>query len=564
MLQSRDIWRRLLRAVRAVLASEIGTPFKLLGATLIALLLGTNGLNVVNSYVGRDLVTSIEQRSPTRFVTNALLWALVFAGLTLVAVLERFIEERLALLWREWLTKRLVSAYLHGGSYLSLKEHGQLGNPDQRISDDARAFTATTLSFMLMLLNATFVVIAFSGVLWSISPTLFLVAIAYAALGSLCTILVGRSLVRLNYDQSDCEASFRAELVHVGEHAESIALQRFEGRLARRLRQRLALLVANLKRIIAVNRSVGLSVTGYNYGIQLLPPLVVGPLFMQGKVEFGVITQSAMAFAQLLGAFSLIINQFSSISSYAAVLVRLGAFSAALEASAERASEPAVDATGTSSLIYDDLTLLAQGDGECVVAHLTLTITSGTHLLITGTDEARRALFRATALGRDIASGRCIGPGRDRLMFLPERPYVPAGTLRELVLLSGHEAEVSDHEVCAVLADLGLGAMLTRVGGLDVERDYSHALSLAEQQLLAVARVVLAKATFVMLQNPTATLSSLQLSLVLSELTRAGVTYLVLEPSESSDQPCDALLELKPGGGWQVTSRSRGPEASAR
>src|ERR1041384_1497292 len=164
----RKILRRLFIVMGRMLSSEIGTPVKLRFLGILVLLVGINALNVLNSYVGRDLMTAVEQRSAERFLTNTLLWLSVFLALTLAAVLLRFIEERLALLWRDWLTRTLIDGYLQGGLYLRLKERGGIDNPDQRIRDDARAFTATTLSFMLMLLNALFGIVAFSGVLWSI------------------------------------------------------------------------------------------------------------------------------------------------------------------------------------------------------------------------------------------------------------------------------------------------------------------------------------------------------------------------------------------------------------
>jgi putative ATP-binding cassette transporter len=548
----REIWRRLLRAVQEVVTSEIGSKVRWLFAAILALLVGISGLNVVNSYVGRDLVTAIEHRNLSNFFSQAGLWLLVFAALTVSAVLLRYTEEWLALLWREWLTRHLVGGYLRDGAYLQLKEQGELGNPDQRISEDARAFTVTTLSFVLMLLNATFGIIAFSGVLWSISPALFLVAVGYAAAGSLFTVLVGRPLVRLNYDQSDYEASFRAELVHVGENAESLALLKLEGRLHARLQLRLAALVANMKRIIAVQRSVGFFATGYNYGIQLLPFLIVGPLFMKGKAEFGVITQSAMAFSQLLGAFSLIVNQFASISSYAAVLVRIGAFSAALEQPRPQPRPSTEDEPKDDRLIFRGLTLYSRSSGECLVAGLSLTIKPGMRLLVTGTAEARLALFRAAALGRDAPAGRVIHPGAQRVLFLPERPYVPPATLRELTVRSGHEREVSDAEIVGVLRELGLGHALERIGGLDVQGDFAHILSLGEQQLLAVARVVLAAPSFVVLQNPGVTLAPEQLAQALAQLTRARVTYLTLGALEAPPGAYDTILEIHADGAWDL------------
>lgn len=552
---NREIGRRLLRAVRLVATSEIGAKVRWLFLAILALLVGINGLNVVNSYVGRDLVTAIEHRSLASFFSQAGLWLLVFTALTVSGVVLRFFEERLGLLWREWLTRHLVEGYLQNGAYLRLKEQGELGNPDQRISEDARAFTVTTLSFVLMVLNATFGIVAFSGVLWSISPPLFLVAVAYAVAGSLFTVLLGRPLVRLNYDQSDYEASFRAELVHVRENAESLALLKLEGRLHTRLQQRLVALITNMKRIITVHRSVGFFATGYNYGIQLLPFLIVGPLFMKGKAEFGVITQSAMAFSQLLGAFSLIVNQFGSISSYAAVLVRIGTFSAALDRPRPGSPPPTPKSQPADDrLIFRDLTLYSRASGECLVAALSLTIDRGTRVLVTGTSEARLALFRATALGHDTAAGHVVHPGAQRVLFLPERPYVPPATLRELTVRSGSEHQVSDAEIIALLRELGLGLALERLGGLDVEGDFSHILSLGEQQLLAVARVVLATPVFVVLQNPGATLAPEQLAQALAQLSRASITYLTLGGQDAPPGAYDRILELHAGGAWDLRS----------
>src|SRR5438094_6648289 len=182
-----------------------------------------------------------------------------------------------------------------------------------------------------MLSNTAVTVLAFSGVLWSISRTLFAVAVLYAACGSALTVLFGRPLVWLNYNQLDKEADFRANLVHVQANAESIALLHREGRIGARLRRRFEDLTANMRRIIGVNRNLAFFTNGYNYLIQIIPALVVAPLFIRGEVEFGVITQSAMAFSTLVGALSLVVTQFQSISSFAAVVSRLGSLGGAME-----------------------------------------------------------------------------------------------------------------------------------------------------------------------------------------------------------------------------------------
>ncbi len=279
----------------------------------------------------------------------------------MVAVLYRFAEERLGLLWRSWLTRKVTEHYLDGRTYLRLKESAEIDNPDQRIAEDIRAFTTTTLSFSLIILNSTLAAISFSGVLWTISPLLFVVAVGYAALGTLTTVLLGRPLVGLNYRQSDREADFRSALIHVGENAESIALLRREDRLRARLMRRIDELVENSRRITSVNRNLGFFTTGYNYLIQIIPALIVAPRFIRGEVEFGVITQSTMAFTQLLGAFSLFINQVGSITSFAAVVARLSELGGAVETM--DADGPGIETVEDNGRVaYERLTLRSPRD----------------------------------------------------------------------------------------------------------------------------------------------------------------------------------------------------------
>ncbi len=192
---------RFVRAVRTFAQSEVGWKAKLIFAALVLLLCASNALNVVNSYVGRNFMTAIADRDMSGFVRQAFFYIGVFAALTIVAVIARFGEERLGLLWRDTMTRGILRRYLADGTYQRLNVSGTIANPDQRISEDVLAFTVTTLSFALMALNSAFTIVAFAGVLWTISPLLFGVAVLYAAGGSLFTFVFGRPLIRLNYDQ---------------------------------------------------------------------------------------------------------------------------------------------------------------------------------------------------------------------------------------------------------------------------------------------------------------------------------------------------------------------------
>jgi len=548
------IWTRWRAAIRNFTGSEVGGRAKAMLAALLALLVAINALNVVNSYVGRDFMTAIEARSMSGFVTMALLYLAVFAGSTLVAVVYRFTEERLGLLWREWLTRRTVAVYLDRGAYYWLREEGELANPDQRIADDVRTFTTMTLSLLLVLLNTTFTIVAFAGVMWSISPGLFLTAVGYAALGSVLTVVFGRPLVWLNYDQADREASLRADLVHVRENAESIAVLQREGRLGARLGARIDALVSNTRRIIAVNRNLGFFTTGYNYLIQIIPILIVAPLFIRGEAEFGVISQSAMAFSHLIGAFSLVITQFQQISAYAVVLARLGELGDSIEHTEERAACAIEYDDAGRSLAWERLTLRSPRDGALLVEALSLALEPGTRLLVTGPNEAARiALFRASARLWNTGEGRIVRPPPgDEILFVPERPYLPPGTLREAVECIGAEPGRSDADITALLHALGVEAVVARAGGYDSEQDWDDLLSLGEQQMLTVARVILAAPRFAVLDRPGTLLPPDRVQCLLGLLAERGITAITFSADEALAPFHDRKLVLALDGRWRM------------
>ena len=555
---NRQIWDRFVRSVKNLAGSEVGGQAKRLFLGLIILLLAVNGLNVISSYVGRDFMTAIEHRDVTGFLRQGLFWIGVFAATTVVAVFYRFTEERLGLLWREWLTRRAVTLYLDRRTYFRLDETGKITNPDERIAEDIRAFTVTTLSFVLLLLNASFTIVAFSGVMWSISPLLFLVAIGYAAGGSYLTIALGRPLVELNYSQLDKEANFRADLLHVRENAESVALLHREGRLGARLLRHLKDLTRNFQRILAVNRNLSFFTTGYNYLVQVIPVFVVAPLFIQGQVEFGVITQSAMAFAHLVGAFSLIVTQFQSISSFAAVIARLGSLAEAIS-EVQTPEISVIEITEGEQVAYEELTLLSPSDGHPLIKNLTVSISPGTRVLVVGpSEEAKVALFRATAGIWESGAGRIVRPEASQMYFLPERPYLPPGTLREVLIRSGQEESIPETRILAMLRALDLEPVLVRAGGLDVEKDWDDILSLREQQLLALTRLLLAAPRFAFLDRISTALGAEEVARVLKMLSKSAITYLTLSRwtpgrrgTDEKLENYDAVLELAADGGWK-------------
>jgi vitamin B12/bleomycin/antimicrobial peptide transport system ATP-binding/permease protein len=300
--------------------------------------------------------------------------------------------------------------------------------------------------------------------------------------------------------------------------------------------------------------------------IQIIPALIVAPLFIRGEVEFGVITQSAMAFSVLLGALSLVVTQFQSISSFAAVISRIGSLAEALEGvRAPRAAGLEVR-QDDARVAYEGLTLISPDDDHVLVRDLSVSIPHGTNALIAGpNDAAKVAIFRATAGIWEHGSGRIVRPGLDAILFLPERPYVLPGTLRDVLRPTGRARAIADERMTTVLRELRLDAVLDRVGGFDVDRDWTTTVSLGEQQLLSVARVVLAAPSFVFLERPRATLGAAQADRVMSLLRERSITYLTLSDGDDRLEDYDVVLELGNDGAstWKALDAvAKGASAS--
>jgi putative ATP-binding cassette transporter len=258
-----------------------------------------------------------------------------------------------------------------------------------------------------------------------------------------------------------------------------------------------------------------------------------------------------MAFAHLLGAFSLIVTQYQSISSFAAVIARLSSLAKAIEGA--QASPAMIESREENErLAYEGVTLRSPTDGRALVSELSASLPRGTRLLVRAQNHvAGVALFRATAGIWDDGEGRVVRPALDAMLFLPERPYLPLGTLRECLVGAGQEAVIQDSQIRAALHALGIEDLLARAGGLDVEKDWEDMLSLGEQQLLAVGRVLLAAPQFVCLDRIGTALDAEQVGLVLKVLTENAIAYVVFNGEGDDARYYDAILDIAGDGTWQ-------------
>jgi putative ATP-binding cassette transporter len=581
------LWSRFWTVAAPFFTSEAAGRARASLVLLVVFLLAVNGMNVVNSFVGREVMTALAEKHMGRFYRMAAALVGVFALATTGEVLTRYTEQRLGIVWREWLTWRLLDRYLAGRTYRRLAARHDIDNPDQRVTEDVKTFTTMTLSFLILLVNALLTLLAFAGILWSITPVLFVAAALYAVCGTLGTVLLGWRLVGLDNLQLRKEADFRYSLVRFREQADAVAQLGGEKEEKERLGERLGELVNNFRKIIRVNLRLGFFTTGYNYLPQIIPAALVAPLHVRGEVEFGTVTQSAMAFTQVLAAFSLIVSQFQQLSAFAAVVGRLGAMweatepepSLAREYAEEGAPAPArppaeeVPSTtlspgnalalpgdglgqGTGSggrVAFDCLTLRTPQDGRLLVRDLSLEVPQGKRLLITGPSGAgKTALYLAAAGLWEGVEGRVALPEPGRVMFLSRRPYLARGRLRDVLLYALDRESVEAERPEEVLRELGADGLVRRCGGLDAERDWEKVLSEGEQQELAFARLLVANPPFAFLDDSLGALECERAEQLYSRLARTAMTYVSVGNQPFLGDSHDLRLELTGQGEWRV------------
>lgn len=539
------------RMLLAFIRSSVGHRAKMIFSFLLLLLIAINGFNVMISYVSRDFMTAIEQQQMAEFLRQAMFMIGLFVISTVASAFTRFCEEHLGLLWRASLTEKIVNQYLDERTFQHIEASHEVMHPDQRISEDIRILTTSALSFMLMVVNSALSIIAFAGVLWAISPMLFLVSLVYATCGSVFTILLGRTLIALNSKQADREADFRSELLHIRAHAEPIVILRLERNFRHRLIKRLNELVANTRRMISVNRNLAFFTGNYNYLIQIIPALVVAPLFIDGKAEFGVIAQSALAFTILVNAFSLIVSQFPSLSNFAAVTARLSALAEATEKAHDHFDDTLMVIEDNTRLYFDNVNFYARDQETPTLRDFTVNIPQGTRVLICGSSKQAMQVFFNTVAGIEHKStGTLHRPHLNQIYFLPEKPYLAPGTLREALMHPDWITPVDDTAIVLVLHKLGLENVLDLAGGLDTpHNDWNHFLSISEQKMVGIARMLLAAPRFAVMQRLRSSLSESKFELVLSLLQESGITYINLGKFEHLE--CyDAVIELLDNGTW--------------
>lgn len=501
--------------------------------------------------MGRDFFDALTLKNAPRFYQELQRYLVAFVVASVVVALYRYAEERLALIWRRWLSLKLMGMYFGNRAYYRIGTESLIDNPDQRIEADIRSFTSQTLSFMLILMNSVIGLFLFIKVLWAISPPLTVIAIGYALFGSFMSYLLGRQLIWLNFTQLQREADYRYKLVNVRDNAESIALYHGERKEQTRARQLLSQALLNLRRIIGKNRNLNVFTNLYNYLIPVIPQVVVAPLYFSGEVTLGVVTQSTVAFAQTLGALSIIVTNFGSLTAFAAVINRLGGFFEVLEEvewRKERA-KGVIDYRHENRLAFHDVTILPPRGGRAVVTSLSFSLEAGQRLLICGpSGSGKSTILRAIAGLWNNGEGLITRPRLRTTLFVPQRPYMILGSFRNQLLYVKRRTGVSETVLWEALRAARLMATVERIGNLDVELDWPNVLSMGEQQRIAFARLFIVHPEFAFLDEATTAVEPAVQAEVYRQLAERVKSYVSVGHRDALAPFHDCVLQLNGDG----------------
>jgi putative ATP-binding cassette transporter len=525
---------------------------------LVALLLGQTGFAVLFNEQTGEFTSALAAHDSERF-WQAIRWCLALvAGAVPIYAFYYFVRDTLGNHWRRWLTHRFLVGYFRDRHFYELNARADIDNPDQRIAEDINTFTQRSLFFLLIFIGAALQLIAFSQVLWSIAHELVYFLVVYALAGTLLTVFVfGKPLIGLNFRQLQREADFRFSLVRVREKAEPIALYRGEPQERQQVWRRFIRAFDNFRQLIRNQLFLNLFQYGYSMLTIVLPSALIASRVLSGELEVGRAIQAAGAFAAVLSAISVVIENFEGLSRFAAGIDRLDTFFKLLSSPADREApqESTIASVQDTRLALDRVTLQPPRRERTLIQNLSIDVLPGQGLLIVGASgSGKSSLLRALSGLWYAGSGTIFRPEAQDLLFLPQQPYMFLGTLRNQLLYPDLDRPATEAQLLDLLVRVNLPDLAQRFGGLDTEMDWEKVLSIGEQQRLAFARVLLIQPRFAILDEATSALDTANEGNLYRQLARTSTTLISVGHRSTILQYHKQVLEVTGDGQWRVHS----------
>lgn len=486
---------------------------------IIALTLGIVFMLVQLNTWNNSFYSALQNYDAEKISSELIHFSWLAAIYIILAVYSYYLQQTLILHWRRWLTTRFIDIWLQNKTYYNLQMFGKdTDNPDQRISEDVRQFVEMTLGFAIGILKSlcTFISfvfilyqlsgplsVSFMGKTWTIHGYMLWASLLYSILGTYVTHVVGRKLVKLNFIQQRYEADFRFSMIRLRESAESVAFYRGESQEGRVFKNRFKLLLDNFWQLVNKQKQLVFLNSGYSQIAIIFPFVVAMNRYLSKEVSLGGLMQVASAFGRVQDSLSYFVDMYSSIAQWQAVVMRLTYFGRHMHEVSQQAEQFHVERFATSEAVSVEQMQVNLPDDTALLQDINFTLQPGRNVLIKGVSgSGKSTLLRALAGIWPFVTGKINLPKTEELMFIPQKPYIPLGSLREALLYPGKKP-LSDEELLYLLDLCQIGYLRDK---LDLVADWSHVLSVGEQQRLAFVRAHIQEPKWLFLDEATSAL----------------------------------------------------------